>query len=752
MVQKILEVRDVSFQQILTQVNFDLRQDEVIAIMGNNGAGKSTLARLLTGLLKPTEGSITLREEGKRISWTERLRWQEVACVGQHPQRQTIGATVAEELGFGLLNLGYSVQEVKKKVIELAEQMGLSCQLNQSPSTLSGGERQRLVLASILAIQPSFLILDESLSMLDWKTQEGLLEALRKPGIGQLWITHDPHIAARADRLLVLKDKAVLDVGHPQSVLSDLERCRDYGIQSPSVVYSLGGLKHSIDTVNALRLDAIIWENVCYSNGVTLNQTVHQGEFVAIVGPSGAGKTSIIEGVAGLRLPSQGNLVIGPPGSQQGIQLIQQEAGEYLIGRTVYDEVFYTLPKKERIKRSENHQDYIREFGIPKEKIFQSPETLSGGERQRVALATALKTAPEILLLDEPLLGLDNQGKEDFLSRLKFLKQGRTILYVTHELGEVLDLADRIWLVEEGKLTLDCPRDELDTHMEQLRAAGVIPNPVCCASSSQAQAQEIPRVAFPKGNTNDPMKSVLHRLDARLKVGALAWLTLWIGWGQWEGLLLSSLGVMGLIQLSRFSWKRFRSTLIVLGWLGIFYGLAAGWVITGGWSFWEGYWSIPGLQFAGLMIWKIGIIFLLTQLFIEVTSPVEQGLGITFIMSPFLKLTPKAADILLLITLTLRFIPLIIEEGKSIWRSRLLKGARPKTLIAKSIDLARLILPLLLLVLRRAEEVGENLLARGYTQGNYRSVSYEEWKRVDSHAMVILALWTVALILLTTIS
>jgi energy-coupling factor transport system ATP-binding protein len=485
MVQKVLEVRNLGYKQILTQVNFELSQDKVIALMGSNGSGKSTLARLLTGLLMPTEGDITLYEEGKRVPWSERLRWKEVTVVGQHPQRQTIGATVAEELGFGLLNLGYNAQEVKERVIKLAEQIGLKEQLNQSPATLSGGERQRLVLASVLAIHPSFLILDESLSMLDRRVQENIIELLRTPAIGQLWITHDPQIAERADRLLLLGDKTLIDAGQPQEILSNSKLCREYGIRSSSLVYSLGGIKHSLSNNNKIKPDVLIWQDVCYPNGVSLTQAVRQEEFLAIVGPSGAGKSTIIEGIAGLRLPSLGKLSVR--GEQicslrqsqstkmkQTVQLIQQEAGEYLIGRTVYDEVFYTLPKKERLKNAQKHQEYIQEYGISRDKILQSPEQLSGGERQKVALAAALESAPDFLLLDEPLIGLDYKGREDFLARLAELKKGRTILYVTHDLREILKLADRIWLIEEGQVTMDCLIGEYDTYAKRLESAGIM--------------------------------------------------------------------------------------------------------------------------------------------------------------------------------------------------------------------------------------------------------------------------------------
>lgn len=489
MVQKRLQNRNITYKKILTQVDFDLSQNEVVALMGCNGSGKSTLARLLTGMLPPTQGDISLYEDGEKVPWSDRFRWQEVALVGQHPRRQTIGATVAEELGFGLVNLGLSTQVVKDKVLEFAERIGLQEQLNQSPATLSGGERQRLVLAAILLIQPSFLILDESLSMLDGKAQEAMIQLLTDtptqqeashPKRGQLWITHDPHLAERADRILLLKDGIMIDAGSPRDVLSRSSLCREYGIRCdrPSIVYSGSEFKDTQQD-KKIKPEVLRWQEALYENGVALTQAVRQGEFIAIVGPSGAGKSTVLEGALGLRLPVQGDFIRANQPTRSGqinrsIQLLQQEAGEYLIGRTVYDEVFYRFSKKERAENTQLHQEYIRGFGIPKEKISASPEWLSGGERQRVALAAALESAPEVLLLDEPLLGLDARGREDFLARLKELKKGRTILYVTHDLGEVLEFTDRIWLIEKGKVSVDCSVQEIDDYTDELKAEGVM--------------------------------------------------------------------------------------------------------------------------------------------------------------------------------------------------------------------------------------------------------------------------------------
>src|SRR5680860_1017825 len=223
---KDLQVRNLNYGKILNGVNFDWHQGEIIALMGANGSGKSSLARLLAGLLEPTVGEIQLNVDGIPQAWNTVRRWQEIGLVGQHPRRQTIGATVAEELGYGLLNLGCDIQWVRKKVRELAFSVGLGGKENQSPATLSGGERQRLVTVAILALQPSFLILDEALTMLDARAQANIQELLfqAQTETGQLWITHDQELARLADRLLVIQNGKILDVRR-RNIKGQLEDC-----------------------------------------------------------------------------------------------------------------------------------------------------------------------------------------------------------------------------------------------------------------------------------------------------------------------------------------------------------------------------------------------------------------------------------------------------------------------------------------------------------------------------------------------
>ncbi|MHB1652637.1 MAG: ABC transporter ATP-binding protein [Desulfitobacteriaceae bacterium] len=524
---KILYVEQLCYRDILRGVDFDWQQGEILALMGPNGSGKSTLGRLLTGLLEPLNGQIQLVEEGRVVHWNTGERWRDVGLVGQHPRRQTIGASVAEELGFGLMNLGQPLVEVKHEVRQLIVAIGLEGKENQSPATLSGGERQRLVTAAVLAMKPAFLILDEALTMLDENAQKkilSLLLAVRKE-TGQLWITHDPELACQADRLLLLQNGELRDMGKPREALDNEQVRREFGIRTKrAIVLTDSNERSDINREQAVsEITVLEWQETDYTGRLRLNKSVRAGEFIGILGPSGAGKSSLVESAIGLLIPSTGCfLAYGEPVKRRlgylgrRNRLVLQEAGEYLIGRTVHQEVFFGRQVSERragrishvskiwhklfeltktahakkldavkliaktlegvgIEERQREKDlqYLESFGIASDLLDKSPECLSGGERQKVALAAALQSAPDILLLDEPMLGLDALGRERLHKVIADHCSQLTILYVTHDLSEVLDHADRLWLLEKGRVIIDCPTPEWEKHLDEFRLAGV---------------------------------------------------------------------------------------------------------------------------------------------------------------------------------------------------------------------------------------------------------------------------------------
>jgi energy-coupling factor transport system permease protein len=180
--------------------------------------------------------------------------------------------------------------------------------------------------------------------------------------------------------------------------------------------------------------------------------------------------------------------------------------------------------------------------------------------------------------------------------------------------------------------------------------------------------------------------------------------------------------------------------------MGLFYGLIAGWVWPDNQVIWYGHWSEVGLIQAVNMLWRISLVFGLTRLYMAVTMPLEQGLGIAYFFTPLIRLTPKAADFALLLTLTLRFIPLIMEEATLIWKVRTLKSEWPHSGIKRTGELIQLVVPLILLSLRRAEELAENLMSRGYGSGNYRTLQLHEQNSRDRLGVLFVGVWGILLL------
>jgi len=216
----------------------------------------------------------------------------------------------------------------------------------------------------------------------------------------------------------------------------------------------------------------------------------------------------------------------------------------------------------------------------------------------------------------------------------------------------------------------------------------------------------------------------------------------------WQGLVLTSFILLGLVILSRTPFRLYRSLAVVLFWMGLFYGLSAGWVWSEDKSIWQGHWSVKGLTQGLELLWRVLLIFSLTRLYSAVTKPLEQGMGIAYFFNPLIRITPKASDFALLLTLTLRFIPLIVEEALILWKVRILKGEWPTSWFKRAREVMHLMVPLMLLSLKRAEELAENLMARGYCSGKYRPLIVQEKTAEDYVGVLIIVVWGVLLLIL----
>ena len=249
--KSIIDVKNLSFRYKESQeyydvkdITFHVKRGEWLSIVGHNGSGKSTTVRLIDGLLEAESGEIVI--DGQRL--TEENVWnirRQIGMVFQNPDNQFVGATVEDDVAFGLENQGLSRQEMKKRVEEALDLIGMLNFKKREPARLSGGQKQRVAIAGVVALRPAILILDEATSMLDPEGRRELIDTVK--GIRKdydmtvISITHDLEEVAMSDRVLIMKKGSIESTSSPRELFSrnDLDQI---GLDDPFA----NQLKHSL--------------------------------------------------------------------------------------------------------------------------------------------------------------------------------------------------------------------------------------------------------------------------------------------------------------------------------------------------------------------------------------------------------------------------------------------------------------------------------------------------------------------------
>ena len=249
--KSVIDVKNLSFRYKESQeyydvkdITFHVKRGEWLSIVGHNGSGKSTTVRLIDGLLEAESGEIVI--DGQQL--TEENVWdirRQIGMVFQNPDNQFVGATVEDDVAFGLENQGLSRQEMKKRVEEALALVGMLDFKKREPARLSGGQKQRVAIAGVVALRPAILILDEATSMLDPEGRRELIETVK--GIRKdydmtvISITHDLEEVAMSDRVLIMKKGSIESTSSPRELFSrnDLDQI---GLDDPFA----NQLKHSL--------------------------------------------------------------------------------------------------------------------------------------------------------------------------------------------------------------------------------------------------------------------------------------------------------------------------------------------------------------------------------------------------------------------------------------------------------------------------------------------------------------------------
>ena len=508
------EIKNLSFsyagsggRESLRHVSTTVRRGEYLVVCGQSGSGKTTLLRHLKTVLTPNgrrSGEILFH--GTPLEQVpSREQCAKIGYVMQNPDDQIVTDKVWHELAFGLESLGCDQKTMRARVAEMACYFGIQDWFHRDVANLSGGQKQLLNLASIMAMQPEVLILDEPTSQLDPIAASDFLNTVRKINLelGTTVIITEHRledILPYADRAIVMGTGEILADGAPGAVCQTLYEKQDAmftAMPTPvRVFYGSGGTGECPLTVREGRswlsrafeenppkiaeptpeeampeeFDAAVsmkevWfryerDSPDILRGV--NMQVPRGSLYAIVGGNGAGKSTTLKAICGTCRAYRGRVLI------DGKPLQKYKPSELFRGKLAMlpqdpKSLFVKKTVREDLQEICKDEEKVAEIAAlcQVETLLQShPYDLSGGEQQRAALAKVLLTDPQILLLDEPTKGIDSFFKETFAQILARLKQqGITVIMVSHDVEFCARYADFVSMFFDGQiLTTDTPR------------------------------------------------------------------------------------------------------------------------------------------------------------------------------------------------------------------------------------------------------------------------------------------------------
>ena len=489
----------------LKEINLTIEPGEYVLLCGKSGCGKTTLLRHLKTVLTPhgtRSGAVML--DGvplERIGLREQT--ERIGFVMQNPDDQIVTDKVWHELAFGLENLGCDQKTMRLRVAEMASFFGIQDWFHREVAELSGGQKQLLNLASVMAMQPEVLILDEPTSQLDPIAASDFLNTLKKInrelGTTILITEHRTEdVFPAADRVIVMEEGRVTAVGEPRQVAEQLYRERSPMFSALPAPVRVFYESKSTGACPLTVREGRSWLGKCFPQGPNIKAlpqepefpmgrvpalelkegwfryernspdilkgirfTVPQGSFFAIVGGNGAGKSTALKAICGICKLYRGS-----------VRLFGKELRSY--GGKLYQGCLAMLPQDPKclFVKQTLRQD-LEEMGASAEKIAEiaklcqveqlleaHPADLSGGECQRSALAKVLLAEPRLLLLDEPTKGLDSFFKQSFAGILKDLcARGITVVMVSHDVEFCAQYADLVGMFFDGQLlTSDTPR------------------------------------------------------------------------------------------------------------------------------------------------------------------------------------------------------------------------------------------------------------------------------------------------------
>ena len=455
----------------LSGVDLDIAPGERVLVLGPSGSGKSTLMGGLAGLLggaEEGEATGTLTVDGVAPAEAR----GRVGLLMQDPEAQVVLARVGDDVAFGMENLGVAREEIWPRVENSLEAVGLSVPLDHSTTELSGGQKQRLALASILAMGPGLLLLDEPTANLDpsgvAEVRAAVEAVVERTGATVVVVEHRVDVwASLVDRVIVVADGAIAADGPLREVLAQQgDALRERGIWLPGddVAAEVGPAPEvapasSEDAPIARVTDLTIGYDKASPVRSGIDLTIERGVSTCIVGANGTGKSTFALTLAGLLPPLEGTVEVETSDGTRGdphewsskqllgrMSMVFQEPEYQFLAATVAEELAIG-PRAAGMSEAEIAplvDEHLEALGLTK-LARANPMTLSGGEKRRLSVATALISAPELLILDEPTFGQDRSTWLGLVRLLRAaLERGVTLVSITHDPAFVAAMGQRV--------------------------------------------------------------------------------------------------------------------------------------------------------------------------------------------------------------------------------------------------------------------------------------------------------------------
>lgn len=768
----MLEVKNVTVGyddvEVLSGASLSVAPGELVALVGDNGSGKSTLGRVMCAAQLVDGGSVVVDGRDPSVSELERLRVRAlVGRVCQDPVDQIVSSLVFDEVAFGPRNLGLDDAEVKRRVLAALDLVGMPSFADRVTTELSGGQQQRIALAGILAMHPSYLVLDEPTAQLDPSARAGFRDLFSRLAheshMGIALITHDPAEIARADRVIDVarmgvrsgdasaggdraNDARVGDVrggdafkGVQSTGDASLDSVRSFdacasdacalsednaseGGSLMAATCARGGRADIVHARPVLELAGIFFS---YGDRPVLTDVslrVHAGEVVLLAGASGAGKSTLASIAAGLVAPCSGEVrLCGAPPVPGDVGLAFQQPEAQFFLDTVYDEIAYA-PRNLSCDEAEVDRRVhaaVRTVGLDEGLLSSSPFELSGGQARRVALASVLSLDAPAYIFDEPSAALDAKGRAFARRMVEGLsREGRAVLVITHDVDEWAPVSSRVVELADGSL-----------HERGRGATGAAS--FACDGRVSAPG-ESPRgdgsSHVPSGGAATPLTALggytphapAARVDARVKLILLLLATVGVFSAQspvvlsaWAVVLFGALGAARM-RPSRIL-RAMQPVAIVLA-----FTLIANLVSCDGRATIELAGPV-GLDPAGglrglLAVVRIALLVGFSLVVAASTTGTQLSDACVRLLRPCARWGVPVGPLGTVLSLALRFIPLVSEELNRIRLAQRARGASfdNGTVIERIGVWASVLTPLMIGLFRRADRLAEAMSARCY--------------------------------------